>query len=147
MRGPKFLLLLAAAGLFALSSCTTDKLDDKVLIATNLPLDGTQVVPVRQVAGNGTMDMVYNKDTRTLSYTIKWNSLTGPVTAAHIHGGASRGAVGAILQDFTSSITKAAAGTFSGTVLIDGLVLNEEDLLLGRYYVDIHTTANSATGE
>lgn len=142
MRGSKFLLLLAAAGLFAFSSCTTDKLDDKILTATNLPLDGLQEVPQRQVAGNGTMDVVYNKETRTLSYTVRWNSLTGPITIAHIHGTAPKGVAAGILQDWSSSISKAAAGTYSGTVLIDGVVFTEEDLLLGRYYVNLHTAAN-----
>lgn len=140
----RLLLLIAAAGMFVFSSCTGDKLDDRVLTATNLPLDGLQEVPQRQVAGNGTMDVVYNKDTRTLSYTVRWNSLTGPVTQAHIHGSAPRGVAAGVLQDWTSSITKAAAGTYSGSVLIDGVVFTEEDLLLGRYYVNIHTTANSS---
>jgi hypothetical protein len=138
MRGSRLLLLIAAAGLFLFSSCTGDKLDDEILTAT-LPLDGSQEVPARATSGNGTMDLVYNKDLRTLSYTVRWNSLTGPVSAAHIHGTAARGSNAGILQDWTSSITKAVAGTYTGTVLIDGVVFNEEDLLLGRYYVNIHT--------
>jgi hypothetical protein len=139
MRGPKFLLFLAAAGLFVFSSCTTDKLDDRVLTATNLPIDGLQEVPQRLTSGNGTMDMVYNKDTHTLSYTVRWNSLSGPLTQAHIHGTAPKGVAAGILQDWTTSISKTAAGTYSGSVLIDGVVFTEEDLLLGRYYVNIHT--------
>lgn len=142
MRG-RLLLLIAISGLFIFSSCTADKLDDKVLIATNLPIEGSQEVPARQTSGNGTMDMVYNKDTRTLSYTIRWNSLTGNATAAHIHGTAIRGVNAGILQDFGTAFPKTAAGTFSGTVLIDGVVFNEEDLLNGRYYVNIHTAMYS----
>ena len=85
------------------------------------------------------MDLVYNKDLRTLSYTVRWNSLTGPIAIAHIHGTAVKGVNAGILQDWSSSITKAVAGTYTGTVLIDGVVFNEEDLLNGRYYVNIHT--------
>lgn len=139
MRGSKLLLLIAAAGLFFLSACTSDKLDENVLIANNLPLDGLQEVPQRQTSGNGTMDVVYNKELRTLYYTIRWNSLSGNASAAHIHGTAPKGVSAPILQDFGTAFPKLAAGTFSGSVLIDGLVFNEEDLLLGRYYVNIHT--------
>ncbi|HEY0677581.1 MAG TPA: CHRD domain-containing protein [Chitinophagaceae bacterium] len=140
MRGSKSILSLAVIGLFIFSSCTGDKLDDQILSAKNLPIDGLQEVPQRQTAGNGTMDVVYNKDLRTLSYTVRWNSLTGPVVSAHIHGTAQKGVNAGVLQDWTPSITKAVAGTYTGTVLIDGLVFKEEDLLLGRYYVNIHTT-------
>lgn len=147
MRRNNFLLSLAFAGiLFAASACTTDKLSEEVYTATNLPLSGLQEVPQRQTSGNGTMDVVYNKDLRTLSYTVRWNSLTGPVVQAHIHGTAAKGVNAGILQDWTSSIPKAVAGTYSGTVLIDGVIFREEDLLLGRYYVNIHT-AMFAGGE
>jgi CHRD domain len=139
MRGLKLLSFLAVVGLFIFSSCTNDKLTEQVLVANGLPLDGLQEVPARQTAGNGTMDIVYNKDLRTLYYTVRWNSLTGPVAQAHIHGTAPRGVNAGILQDWTSTISKTNAGTYSGSVLIDGVVFKEEDLLLGRYYVNLHT--------
>lgn len=143
MRGLKLFLPFAVAGLFLISSCTTDKLGDKILTATNLPMDGLQEVPAKLVAANGSMDVVYNKDTRTLSYTIRWNSLTAAPVGSHIHGTAAKGFNAAILQDFTSSIPKVLSGTYSGTALIDGVVLKEEELLLGRYYINIHTPANT----
>lgn len=135
---------LAVAGLFLISSCTTDKLSDKILTATNLPVDGLQEVPAKQVSANGTMDVVYNKDTRILSYTVRWNSLSSTIVGSHIHGTASKGFNAGILQDFTSSIPKVLSGTYSGSVLIDGVVFKEEDLLLGRYYLNIHTSANTS---
>ena len=141
MRGTTLFLSMAVViCLFAASSCTTDKLTEEVYTVSNLPISGLQEVPQRQTSGNGTMDFVYNKDLRTLSYTIRWNSLTGPVLQAHIHGTAVKGVNAGILQDWTSSIAKTVAGTYTGSVLIDGVVFREEDLLLGRYYVNIHTT-------
>jgi hypothetical protein len=142
MRGSKFLFSIAVLGLFVFGSCTTDKLGDQILVANNLPLSGLQEVPQRMVSGNGTMDVVYNKDLRTLNYTIRWNSLTGNITGSHIHGTAAKGFNAGILQDFTSSIPKLPAGTYSGSVLIDGVVFKEEELLLGRYYINLHTAAN-----
>ncbi len=134
-----FLSLAVTTVLFAAVSCTGDKLTEEVYTVNNLPISGLQEVPQRQTSGNGTMDLVYNKDARTLSYTIRWNSLTGNVVQAHIHGTAQKGVNAGILQDWTPSISKTIAGTFTGTVLIDGVVFREEDLLLGRYYVNIHT--------
>lgn len=140
MRGTKFLLSFTlVAFLFASAACTTDKLDDDIYTVTNLPISGLQEVPQRLTSGNGTMDFVYNKELRTLSYTIRWNSLTGPVVQAHIHGTAQKGVNAGILQDWTSTISKTIAGTYTGSVLIDGVVFREEDLFLGRYYVNIHT--------
>jgi hypothetical protein len=139
MSKSKLLLSIAVLSLFIFGSCTTDKLDDEVYTAYGLPMDGLQEVPQRLTSGNGTMDFVYNKDTRLLSYTIRWNSLTGPVVQAHIHGTAQKGVNAGILQDWTASITKTVAGTYTGSVLVDGVVFKEEDLFLGRYYVNIHT--------
>ncbi|MGB8192390.1 MAG: CHRD domain-containing protein [Chitinophagaceae bacterium] len=139
MRASSFLLSIAL-GFFLFSSCTSDNLSDKILTVNNLPLSGLQEVPQRLTSGNGTMDLVYNKDLRTLSYTVRWNSLTGPLVQAHIHGTAEKGVNAGILQDWTASISKTIAGTYSGSVLIDGVVFTEENLLLGRYYVNIHTT-------
>lgn len=143
MRSLKLILSFAAAGLILFSSCTTDKLSDKILTATNLPMSGLQEVPQKMVSASGSMDVVYNKDTRTLSYTIRWNSLSGTIVGSHIHGTASKGFNAGILQDFTSSIPKVLSGTYSGSVLIDGVVFKEEELLLGRYYINLHTPANT----
>src|SRR4030095_294664 len=66
-------VLLAAT---VLVSCS-DKVDDDILVATGLPMDGLQQVPPKLVAGNGTIDVTYNRSLKTLYYTVKWNSLTG----------------------------------------------------------------------
>jgi len=136
-------VLLAAT---VLVSCS-DKVDDDILVATGLPMDGLQQVPPKLVAGNGTIDVTYNRSLKTLYYTVKWNSLTGaPVSSATVgfglYGSAAKGTrAPSIIQSF-SSFTAAQAGTFSGTVFIDGVVLKEEDLLLGLYYINIPTAAN-----
>jgi CHRD domain len=135
-----FAVLLAAT---LLNSCS-DKIDDEVLVATGLPIDGLQEVPPKMVAGNGTIDLAYNRNLKTLYYTVKWNSLTGaPIAGFGIYGSAAKGsrAPGPVKQAFTG-FPATQAGTFSGTVFIDGTVFIEEDLLLGLYYINIPTTAN-----
>jgi hypothetical protein len=140
----KFVSLLL--GVVLLASCR-DKIEDDILTSTALPVTGTQAVPAKPVAGNGTIDAFYNRTTKTLYYTVKWNSLTtAPVAGFGIYGPASPGFNNTNKQAF-SGFTNAQAGTYSGTVFIDGLVLKEEELLLGEYYVLIPTTTyGPATG-
>ncbi len=140
----KFLAILMAA--VVLGSCT-DKIDDDILISNGLPIDGLQQVPAKMVSGNGTIDAAYNKNLKTLYYTVKWNSLTGAPTNGTfgIYGPAAKGyrSIG-LLQAFTQ-FTAANAGTFSGSVFIDGVLFKEEDLISGQYYVNIPTAANPFT--
>jgi hypothetical protein len=125
-----------------LSACT-DKIDDDILVSSGLPMDGLQEVPPKMVAGNGTIDVTYNRNLKTLYYTVKWNSLTGaPTTGFGIYGPAQKGVRGPQLLQAFSSFTAAQAGTYSGTVFIDGTVFKEEELLVGSYYVNIPTAAN-----
>ena len=143
----KFVSLLL--GVVLLASCS-DKIDDDILTSTSLPVTGAQAVPAKPVAGSGTVDAYYNRTTKTLYYTVKWNSLTSApivstttVAGFGIYGPAAPGFNNLPKQTF-SGFTNAAAGTYSGTVFIDGLVLKEEELLLGEYYVLIPTTTYGA---
>jgi 3-hydroxymyristoyl/3-hydroxydecanoyl-(acyl carrier protein) dehydratase len=49
------------------------------------------------------------------------------------------------IQSF-SGFASSQAGTFNGTLLVDGTVVKEEELLRGGYYFDLHTAA-SPNGE
>jgi len=140
--------LLAAS---VMVSCS-DKVNDDIMVSTGLPMDGLQEVPPKMVAGNGTIDVTYNRSLKTLYYTVKWNSLTGAPTSGAlgfgIYGPAAKGFRAPVsaptplaLQSF-SGFPAVQAGTYSGTVFIDGTVFREEDLLMGLYHINIPTTAN-----
>ena len=142
----KLLVILLAASL--LNSCS-DKVDDDIMVSSALPMDGLQEVPPKLVAGNGTIDVTYNRNLKTLYYTVKWNSLTGaPVASATgttgfgIYGPAGKGARAPQFLQAFSGFAAAQAGTYSGTVFIDGTLFKEEDLLRGNYYINIPTAAN-----
>ena len=136
----KFLAILMAAVVFG--SCT-DKIDDDILVSNGLLIDGLQEVPPKMVAGNGTIDATYNRNLKTFYYTVKWNSLTGaPVTGFGIYGTAAKGFRSPVLLQAFGNFTASNAGTYSGSVFIDGVVFKEEDLLAGLYYVNIPTAAN-----
>jgi len=140
MRLRKSYSALPVAAILLFSSCSQD-LDTTILSRTALPIEGAQEVPAKNTAANGTLDFAYNKNTKTLSYTVKWNSLTGPIVGFHIHGVASKGFNAPIVQNF-SGYSTAQTGTFTGTFFVDGIAVKEEDLLRGAYYVNIHTSLN-----
>jgi len=106
--------------------------------------------PLNTSSALGTMDVFYSKETRTLTYTVSWSGLTGAVTAMHIHGLAPLGYAASPVQTFsTSAIVRCptslntSCGTYQGTLLADGVVVKEEDILNGNYYVNLHTSVYS----
>jgi hypothetical protein len=112
---------------------------------TNIPMTGAQENPPVNTAALGTMDVSYNKSTKMLNYTVRWSGLTGNPTAMHIHGLAPVGYNTGIVQTILSASNPTlfpATGSFSGTFLADGVVVKEENLLNGFYYINIHTTIN-----
>jgi len=139
MRLRKSYLFLSALAILAFSSCKQE--DPNLIVRTNLPMEGAQEVPAKNTAANGSIDVSYNTSTKTLSYTVRWNSLTGNIVGFHIHGVATKGFNAGIIQNFAGYST-AQTGTFSGTFFVDGVVVKEEDLLRGAYYINIHTPTN-----
>ena len=55
-------------------------------------LDGKSEVPAVNTPGSGDALATLDTTTKTLSYTLSFQGLTGPATAAHFHGPAAPGA-------------------------------------------------------
>ena len=106
-----------------------------------LIMSGVQEIPVVTTTATGTIDADYSKLTKVLTYKIAWSGLSGNALQAHIHGTAEIGFTAGVLQSFLN-FPAATSGTFSGSLLIDGFKITEEDLLAGRYYANIHTALN-----
>ena len=132
---------LLFATLFILSSCVKDADENKVVQyqKSGIVLSGAQEIPANTSTALGTMEVLYRKDTKTLTYKVSWSGLTGPVTAMHIHGQAPTGFAAGVFQGFTVT-GLLASGSYSGSLLIDGVAIKEENLLNGLYYWNIHTT-------
>ena len=113
--------------------------EKNVFVGKNLPMSGLQEVPQRETLATGSINAEYNKTTKMLSFTVKWTELTGLPIGSHIHGVAARGVNAGIKFDFTSPLPKALAGTFSTSTVVDGVAIKEDSLLLGYYYINIHT--------
>jgi Cu/Zn superoxide dismutase len=136
------------SGLFSLmvlltvfSACEDHKVEN-VVSQKGLSLSAAQESAFNNSKAWGSADVSYDKVSHVLSYTIKWNDLTGNPTGAHIHGTAPRGTNAPVKHDFANLISKSPSGSFTNTVVVDGTSINETDLLNGLYYFNFHTPTN-----
>ncbi len=107
-------------------------------IAYAAHLAGNSEVPPTTSAGTGDAKLNYDTATKVLSWTVTYSGLTGPATAAHIHGPAAAGANAGVLIPFEAP--KAPSGTITGSKALTDA--QYADLNSGLYYVNIHTEAN-----
>ena len=95
-------------------------------------------VPPNASAGTGDGTFVLNPATKELTWDVKFSGLSGPATAAHIHGPAAAGVNAGVAVPFDPP--KAASGEIKGSkVLTDAQIA---DLQAGKYYANVHTDAN-----
>jgi CHRD domain len=84
----------------------------------------------------GTAEVAYDTTSKMLTWTVTFNGLTGPATAAHFHGPAAPGANAGVALLIGNTPASPAKGT---ATLTDA---QAADLMGGRWYVNIHTEAN-----
>jgi len=155
---------LLSASLIYLSSCEPDAEQKKTtdFEKKGILLTGAQENPAVTTSGIGKMDVYYTKETRTLTYSVTWSGLIDSVTAMHIHGLGPKGYNAGVVQHIISGVGSSTgtnssqfsaqlvangpyrfskSGKIAGTFQIDGVVVKEQDLLNGMYYMNIHTKA------
>lgn len=121
-------MLAALAVCGAVSGCATP-----MYFQSNLA--GTQEVPATASRGTGVMTAKLYPDTRSLEYKLEYTGLSGPATAAHVHGPAAAGANAAVILPF-----KPVDTPISGAA-----ILTDEQmaaLIDGKTYANVHTAAN-----
>jgi CHRD domain-containing protein len=99
-------------------------------------LDGKSEVPPNSSSGTGTADVDYDPATKKLSWKVTYSGLTGPATAAHFHGPAEAGKNSGVMVPIPNIASSPAEGS---ATLTDA---QADDLLAGKYYVNIHTAAH-----
>jgi hypothetical protein len=131
-------------------------IEEAPLTFSQVALPAGVVIPPS--TATGTLKGVYTRIDRTFNYTVSWTGLSGNASAIHIHGLADSGYIAlpaplgpyanGLVQNFTS-MPKATSGSFTGSLYIDGNTIKEENLLSGKYYMDIHsvTVPYASTGE
>ncbi len=111
--------------------------EQSVNISTTLSTE--QEVPAVDGAGTGTATIKVGRTSGSISGTLTVTGLTGDVNAAHIHTAEAGNNGGVIIQ-----LEMGANNTLS---IPDGTVLDANqlaDLLAGKTYFNVHTTANPA---
>lgn len=100
-------------------------------------LNGRSEVPKTTSKGTGSFDATFDTQTKALTYTLTFQGLTGPATAAHIHGPATRKESAGVV---------APLGDKSPTSPVSGSVTLTDDqakaLASSKLYVNVHTAAN-----
>ncbi len=143
---------------FSMTSCekNAEKRTTTDYEKTGIIMSGAQETPAVPSPALGTMDVRYSKETRTLTYKVTWSGLTDSLSLMHIHGLAPTGFAAGVVQNIVTpangifpqrtsgKFTFLRSGTISGTLLVDGVLVKEENLLNGLYYMNIHTPAYPA---
>jgi hypothetical protein len=118
-------------------------------------LNGSNQVPPSQTKGTGTVTARYDSLTKRLSWRGSYSGLSGPPTAAHIHGPAAAGTNAGVVFWISDNIGQCSEGVgcrstgdtnaqpltipFEGSATLTDTQAAE--LMAGMYYVNIHTNA------
>ena len=126
--------MAAGAGLlFGLSACSSLHATDTV--ALSALLTGAAEVPPTTTSATGMAEATLDKGTRVLTWKVTFTGLTGPASAAHIHGPAAAGNNAGVVIPFKGTVSP-----MEGQATLTEAQI--ADLLAGKWYVNVHTAAN-----
>ncbi|MEM5295310.1 CHRD domain-containing protein [Burkholderia sp. JPY481] len=110
-------------------------------VALKANLQPSSEVPPRVSHGHGMLNASFDTSTQSLQWTVTYEGLSGPVTAAHFHGPAPVGQNAKVQVPIEKN---GLASPIKGTVkLTEQQVM---DLMAGQWYFNVHTAQNP-TGE
>ena len=116
-----------------------DKLKKKYK-TKKLTIDGLQETIPNNSSATGTLEVEYRTDTKVLELSMSFKNLTAAATAAHIHGPGAPGVNAPVIIPL--AIPNETSGTFSGNFVTTNYpTFNEEHLLNGLYYINIHNSS------
>jgi hypothetical protein len=125
-------VLLAAALSAAFASAAS-----AATVSYTARLSGRSEIPKTDSKGTGKFDATFDTQTKALNYTLTFDGLSGPATAAHIHGPATRAqSAGVVVPLGDKNPTSPITGT---ATLTDDQV---KMLQSAKMYVNVHTAAN-----
>ena len=143
MKLPKLTAFFLCLSFVFITSCkSTEEVEKENTYFGTITMTGSQETPPVTTSATGSIDANYNKLTKTLSYTVTFSGLSDSAIAAHIHGIGEVGILAPVMQTF-NNFPRRKAGTYTGSLYIDGVKFTESDLLAQRYYINIHSKTYS----
>lgn len=130
----RHILLLTALGLATPFSAHADTQSMQL----HSDLSGQQELPAAQTPGSGKLEGTLDRKSQLFTYTITYQDLTGPVTAAQFHGPANPGQNAPVVVAIKSPETS----PIKGSVKLDEQQAKE--LLANDWYVNLQTAAHSS---
>jgi hypothetical protein len=124
---------LVAGSLAAIFICGIARADQ---INFKADLNGASEVPPVTTTGKGTATASLNTATKMLTWDVDYSGMSGPVTAAHIHGPAAPGANAGVLVSLGTTLASPIKGS---ATLTDAQI---SDLEAGQTYINLHTADN-----
>ena len=125
-------LLVVGFG-FAAGSAKTPKAPKKFSAALNV---GQEVGVVKSTKQGASGHFTATLNGTTLTYTLTFRQLSGPASAAHIHGPAARKVNAGVLVPLCTPCTSPVHGTVTLTQS------QISDMTAGKTYVNVHTAKN-----
>jgi hypothetical protein len=125
------------AALAFIAACAAWVRSGDIRMSANL--DGKKEVPAVDTPATATATVIYDRETRAVTWDIYYSGLEGRPTAAHFHGPALPGNVAGIQVDLAPNGFPDPTDPLRGSALI----ADEQAaaLLAGKWYVNIHTDA------
>jgi CHRD domain len=102
-------------------------------------LNGASENPPTTSAGTGSVTATLDPATKMLTWQGTFAGLSGPATAAHLHGPAEPGKNAGVAIAISVKDTPFVSPFKGSATLTDGQI---SDLMAGLWYVNIHTDAN-----
>ena len=123
-------LLAAALAVGCLSAASAAMIDFRTTMS------GKNEVPPTTSTGSGGVLATLDTSSKKLTYTMTYEGLTGPATAAHFHGPAAAGANAGVVVPIGNNPPSPSTGSVT---LTDDQI---KDLEAGKWYANVHTEAN-----
>jgi len=100
-------------------------------------LKGATEVPPNDSKGTGAVNATYDTASKKFSYTITYQGLTGPATAAHFHGPAA-------MSVNAPPVVPIAATNLASPIKGEATLTDAQaaDLAAGKWYFNVHTAAH-----
>ncbi|AOJ75956.1 CHRD domain-containing protein [Burkholderia ubonensis] len=124
----RFLQVALLAGVLAAGSAAAET----VRLAADL--QPSSEVPPTATKGAGAVDATYDTATHLLRWTVTYENLTGPATAAHFHGPAPVGQNAGVQVPIPKD---GLASPIRGSKELNDAQVTE--LMAGKWYFNIHT--------